>query len=174
MTRAQLETLIETVEARSTNMHSYFHGPQHWRCVSRVGIELARETPGADKLVALLFGLFHDAMRENDDHDPEHGMRGAALLRQLSTDGLVPITESQRGYIHYACATHTEAPPTTSPPVGVCYDADRLNLWRVFVTPKEKYISTVAGRWMVLTQATEHMHTQPLEWSDVLDYFFRR
>lgn len=92
MIRGELEGLIARVEARSTSRDSYLHGSQHWRCVSLLGVRIARETVGGDALVAFLFGLFHDAMRENDDDDPDHGRRGAALLRELFAQGGVPIT----------------------------------------------------------------------------------
>lgn len=64
MTRPQMERMIEAVEEASANRESLCHGPQHWRCVSLVGGRLSDMTPGADTLVAFLFGLFHDAMRE--------------------------------------------------------------------------------------------------------------
>ena len=42
---------------------------------------LAEET-GSDERVAAYFALFHDARRFNDDHDPDHGQRGADLAAQ--------------------------------------------------------------------------------------------
>jgi uncharacterized protein len=172
MTREEIACLIDTVEGASSNRHSFMHGPQHWRCVSLLGIELARETPGADPLVALLFGLFHDAMREGDHEDPEHGPRGAELFRKFWQTGLIPVTEEQAGAIIFACRTHTEADPTTDPVSGVCYDADRLNLWRCGTQPRGKYLSTEGGRRRALYCTTEHLHSTPLDWSDVLDLYF--
>ena len=48
---------------------------------------------GADREVVLLFALFHDSMRLNDGHDPEHGKRGSALARELA--GLLPLGPGQ-------------------------------------------------------------------------------
>ncbi|MBC8137763.1 MAG: hypothetical protein H8F28_17930 [Fibrella sp.] len=169
MTRVELQSVIAKVEIRSSNLVSAFHGPQHWRCVSLIGIQIARQTMGGDPLVAFLFGLFHDAMRENEDEDPEHGTRGAALLRELAADGLIPITTEQRYFVLRACETHTTAPPTTTVPIGVCYDADRLTLWRVGTTPDEKYLSTLTGKEKARSCATKEMHGKPLEWNDVLN-----
>ena len=172
MTREQLETLIDAVERRSTNMGSYVHGPRHWRCVSLVGVRLARRTPGADALVAFLFGLFHDAMRENDDMDFGHGVRGASLASDLSLEGLLPLDDAHWESLIHACRTHTEAGITTRALVGVCYDADRLNLWRVGTRPSPLYLSTEAGREMARRNATEHLHDSPLTWGDVLNELF--
>ncbi|MBC7807244.1 MAG: hypothetical protein H7145_13975 [Akkermansiaceae bacterium] len=174
MTRAELHNLIAQVEARSTNFVSTYHGPQHWRCVSLIGIQIARETTGGDPLVAFLFGLFHDAMRENEDDDPRHGARGAALLRELAAQGPVPLSLQQRYYVLHACETHTSAPPTTVVPVGVCYDADRLTLWRVGITPDETYLSTQVGKELARSHSTRERHEKLLTWTDVLDVLFSR
>lgn len=173
MTREQLEALIESVESLSTNLVSHHHGPQHWRCVSRLGIELARETPGADPLVALLFGLFHDAMRENEFDDPEHGPRAAKLLKALHGVGLIPLSSTQMAKVSIACITHTESPPTPDPMVGVCYDADRLTLWRVGIRPSVEYLSTRGGARRAEDGSTESLHRTPLTWREILDDYFR-
>jgi hypothetical protein len=62
---------------------SSIHGESHWRRVAEVGLELARETPGADARVVLLFALWHDALRRNDSDDWEHGARVATLIENL-------------------------------------------------------------------------------------------
>ena len=172
MTRGELEMLIARVEARSTSRDSFLHGSHHWRCVSLLGIGIARQTVGGDALVAFLFGLFHDAMRENDDDDPDHGKRGAALLREFFAQGWLPILSAQLYFVLYACETHTTAPPTTRMPVGVCYDSDRLTLWRVGVTPDAAYLSTAFGQEQARLRRTKGLHGQPLEWSAVLDVLF--
>jgi len=170
MTRQQIERLIEATEEVSSSRESACHGPQHWRCVSLVGVRLCDVTRGADTLVAFLFGLFHDAMRLNDWDDPGHGARGAALLRRFYDEGLVPISVPQFEATVLACQTHTEAAPTKRAVLGVCYDADRLNLWRVCVRPEPAYLSTNAGKEMARTNATEHLHGTPRTWSAVLGH----
>ncbi len=59
------------------------HGIGHWARVLENGLRLA-EAAGANPEFVSLFAIFHDSQRLNDDHDPEHGLRGAefaALLR---------------------------------------------------------------------------------------------
>lgn len=159
--------LTAVVEAHSTNLASTLHGPQHWRCVALVGLRLVKVTPGARADVAFLFGLFHDAMRVNDDEDPGHGRRGADLARRLVASGEAPIPEEILTPLLFACETHTEAGPTRDPVVGACYDADRLNLWRVGIEPRARYLSTAAAPGMI--PSTRDLHNHPLAWSDVLD-----
>lgn len=172
MTRTDLETLIRAVEEGSTSRDSEDHGPQHWRCVALTGIRLARQTPGASPLIAFLFGLFHDARRENDYWDPGHGERGAQLAETFQARGLLTLLEQNFADLLLACKTHTEADPTDNPVIGICYDADRLNLWRVRVRPNSDFLSTDAGKASCRAQDTRFLHWSPLSWSQVLDTLF--
>lgn len=170
MDRDALLALAPLVESRATNKGSTLHGPQHWRCVSLVGVRLARLTPGADPLVAFLFGLFHDSRRVNDGTDPDHGRRGARLLREMAAAGEAAIPPQILERVAFACETHTEAGPTSDPVVGVCYDADRLNLWREGTRPLPRYLSTPAGKGM--TETYRDLHWTPLTWAEVVEESF--
>ncbi len=46
----------------------------------------------------------------------------------------------------FACEEHTNGGVCANPTVGVCWDADRLNLWRVGITPDPLFLSTRAAR----------------------------
>jgi hypothetical protein len=48
-----------------------------------------------------------------------------------------------------ACRDHNGGPPTSDPTLGVCWDADRINIWRVGITPREEFLSTKPGRALV-------------------------
>ena len=170
MEKDALIALAALVGSRATNKGSTLHGPQHWRCVSLVGIRLARLTPGADPLVASLFGLFHDAGRVNDGDDPDHGRRGARLLREMAASGELGIPPEILEEVAFACATHTEAGSTSDPAIGACYDADRLNLWREGIRPLPRYLSTAAGKGMI--EECHELHWTPLTWKRVVDELF--
>src|SRR5829696_4721463 len=75
--------LVAAILERSTGKDSSLHGESHWKRVAAAGLELLPETPGADPALVFLFALFHDSMRLNDNHDPMHGPRGAALAKEL-------------------------------------------------------------------------------------------
>jgi hypothetical protein len=125
--------------------HSY-HGKWHWEKVERNAATLAKNTKGADRTVVQLFALIHDCKRENEDHDPDHGHRAAAYARELFKEGLLNISESQLELLCEACKYHNDGQVSSDPTIGVCWDADRLDLPRVGITPNPNLLSTQAGK----------------------------
>ena len=136
---------MAAVLERSTGKDSSLHGEEHWRRVAAAGLALLPETLAADPTVVFLFALFHDSMRFNDGHDPLHGPRGAALARELR-GGAFDLEDAEMGLLGSACEEHTNGGVGSDPTVGVCWDADRLNLWRVGIRPDPRLLSTEAAR----------------------------
>jgi len=128
------------------NGHMSVHGPWHWEKVEKNALILAKKTPGADKLVAQLFALIHDTKRQNEDEDPEHGHRSAVYAEELFKQGKLDITESQLAVLMEACKFHNDGQITDDPTIGVCWDADRLDLTRVGIIPNPELLSTQAGK----------------------------
>jgi uncharacterized protein len=108
------------------------------------GYALGSATDGADPEVVGLFALFHDSMCVNDGHDPDHGRRGSALARELA--GLLPLERWQLEQLTMACDGHADGFVSDDPTVGVCWDADRLDLPRVGIRPEATFLSTAAAR----------------------------
>jgi uncharacterized protein len=125
---------------------SGIHGPGHWRRVRANGLALAALTEGADAAVVELFALLHDSRRLNDNHDPEHGPRAAALARHLAATTLLPLDTARLDLLAEACARHTDGDITSDPAIGCCWDADRLELARLDIPPDARYLSTAAAR----------------------------
>jgi uncharacterized protein len=96
-------------------------------------------------MVLVLFAVLHDARRIGDDHDPQHGERAAALARSLDL-GRFGVREDQLAVLEIACRDHTTGGVSNDPTIGTCWDADRLLLWRVGITPEARYMSTKPGR----------------------------
>lgn len=122
MDEQQSALLREAVFSASTGGDSYHHGERHWRAVAHAGLQLAPSLPGSRPLVILLFALFHDAMRENEYTDPEHGLRGAELSRQLRADELLQLEDRDSELLTRLAETTTAASsPTTrrSEPAGM-------------------------------------------------------
>ena len=142
---------------------SKFHGEDHWRHVASIGLELAAQTPGCDATVVLLFAVLHDAQRVGDDHDPGHGARGAALARSLDL-GRLGYTAEQLALVEAACRDHTGGGVSADPTIGACWDADRLTLWRVGITPAARYMSTVSGKEAA---AAGRRFTGATDWSEI-------
>jgi uncharacterized protein len=100
-------------------------------------------------------------MRENDSVDPQHGPRAAAFALELHAEGLLGTTPAQLETLRYACFEHTNGLVSDDPTVGACWDADRLDLPRVGVTPDPDLFSTERGR------SGTHVTPEPPEWLEL-------
>jgi uncharacterized protein len=141
-----LGALVDAVLAVATHRDSMLHGEAHWRCVAWTGLALWPEVARCDAAVLFMFSLLHDTQRLNDGHDPEHGLRAAELARRLHGEGLFRLPGEGLEMLCHACAEHTSGGVSSDPTVGACWDADRLNLWRVKVRPDPQWLSTAAGK----------------------------
>lgn len=120
------------------------HGFGHWMRVRANGLRLAQET-GADVGVVALFALLHDVMRQNDSRDPGHGARAAELACSLRSRYL-RLDDVQFAHLTYACTYHTDGLTEAHVTVQTCWDADRLDLGRVDITPDPKLLCTEAAK----------------------------
>ena len=153
-----VEPLLAQVRTRSTGIGSHVHGEYHWRTVGANGLWLAEPLPDADTFVIFLFALLHDSMRLNDSVDPQHGPRAATFATELHGEGLLGTTPAQLETLQYACFEHTNGLTSDDPTVGCCWDADRLDLPRVGITPDPQRFST------------ERAHEGPPEFGDPPDW----
>ena len=158
--------LIDAVLERSTGKDSFLHGESHWRRVAAAGLALLPETPGADPPLVFLFALFHDSMRLNDGHDPLHGPRGAALARDLRGEAF-DLEDAEMGVLGFACEEHTNGGVGRDATVGVCWDADRLNLWRVGIKPDSGLLSTEAARNGGRIAWARRLQREHVAWEDL-------
>jgi uncharacterized protein len=156
-----LDPLLAAVRERSTGIDSRIHGELHWRTVGANGLWLAHSLESADTRVVLLFALLHDTMRLNDGHDPDHGRRAAAFAGELHAEGQLGIAASQLDLLVHACAEHADGTVSSDPTVGACWDADRLDLPRVGITPRPELFSTDAAR------SGDHPPAEAASWSEL-------
>jgi uncharacterized protein len=134
----------QIVEGFSLDLQD-IHGIHHWARVFENGRRLSALT-GADPLVVELFAVFHDCRRLNDGDDPAHGRRGGGLARTLRKRGILVLTDDQCELLDYACAHHSDGLTEADVTVQTCWDADRLDLGRVWVTPDPRYLCTPAAK----------------------------
>ncbi len=138
------DTLWPSVLAESPHCHSFVvHGIDHWKRVERNACILASRT-GADLSVVRLFALFHDCQRENEGFDADHGKR-AAQYALTKRGQWFDLSDEQFDLLHYACTWHTHGRHHVDPTIGTCWDADRLDLGRVGITPDPAFMSTAFG-----------------------------
>lgn len=124
-----------------------YHGVVHWARVLENGLRVAEEN-GADQEVVTLFALFHDARRVNEDRDPGHGQRGGELARALRGT-LVHLDDTRFELLYEACRLHTDGHTEADPTLQACWDADRLDLGRVGITPMPHRLCTDAARRLI-------------------------
>jgi uncharacterized protein len=139
--------LWDLAASESAAAASRIHGMSHWRRVERNGLWLAQHC-GADTAVVRLFAAFHDSQRIDDDEDPLHGSRAARYLDAMRIR-VACLDEARFGLLLEACAAHSEGERHSDPTIGACWDADRLDLWRVGIEPEARYLSTQAAREIV-------------------------
>lgn len=120
------------------------HGVAHWARVLENGLMLAEET-GADPAVVRLFALLHDSRRVAECADPEHGPRAAEFARSLR-GRLFDLPDAAFDRLCRACAGHTRERTDPDVTVRTCYDADRLDLGRVGITPDPRHLCTPEAR----------------------------
>lgn len=157
MTRAweDLDRLVDAVEERSTHLGSRIHGVDHWRAVGAAAASLADavdrdavddESARPDRELLLLFALLHDAKREDDGRDLEHGPRAAVLLEELRDAGLIVLADDRAAVLSEALAEHTNGTLSGDPTIAVSWDADRLLIHRVGLVPDARFCSTAEAR----------------------------
>jgi uncharacterized protein len=152
---------------RSRIKNSRIHGTGHWKRVALIGLELAAETPGADADVCLLSGLLHDAMRENDDHDPGHPERAVEFARRLRRLGVFSLSDARMKKLEEALRDHEKGRTSRDPTVGAAWDADRLCLPRVNIKPDNRLLSTSLGKDPEFKAWAKRLQDTRLSWETV-------
>lgn len=138
--------LIKTIKDQFILDINSIHGLFHWEKVKEIGDYLAKYTR-ADKEIVRLFAYLHDAKRESEDYDPDHGLRAAGYAQMLFDRGFLPLDQEQLDKLKYACTRHSEHNAQSDDiTVQTCWDADRLDLCRLGITPDSKFLYTEIGK----------------------------
>jgi uncharacterized protein len=120
------------------------HGAPHWARVLENGRRLS-ETTGAQREIIELFAVFHDSGRINEGVDDGHGRRGSRLAKKLR-DVTYELDDKAFELLIQACDLHTEGYLDGDITLRACWDADRLDLGRVGITPREEKLCTDGAR----------------------------
>ncbi|MCE5175840.1 MAG: pentapeptide repeat-containing protein [Bacteroidales bacterium] len=125
---------------------SDIHGLSHWKNVERNAILLAEKT-GADLQALKVFAYVHDMCRENDGGDPDHGLRASRYLKKYAVTFLNGMDDSIIHRLCFACEHHTDMQRSGDLLIDTCFDADRLDLTRVGITPDPAKMATDVGAY---------------------------
>ena len=128
------------------DLHDPLHGLAHWSRVWFHGRALAAALD-LNPAVLAWFAFLHDSQRQNNGSDPRHGPRAAAFAWRLRRQGM--IADLDQGEFERLCEAmrlHSDHARTTDPLICACWDADRLDLGRVNITPDPKRLCTDFAR----------------------------
>jgi len=159
--------LIQAIRQQYRLPWNGIHGAAHWARVLENGWCVA-ESSGANREVVALFAVFHDACRWNEDHDPEHGRRGAALAAMYRGQ-FFELSDPNFLILQTACSLHTTGRTHPDITVQTCWDADRLDLMRVGIQPDPRFLCTLKAKqpdmivWAVERSCREHIPSFALE-----------
>lgn len=120
------------------------HGVSHWDRVARNADVLI--TSDVDELVVKAFAYIHDVERVNDSDDLQHGPRAAMLVDEIRSSELSFLNDQEIEQLKEACRLHTLRHRTEDATINACFDADRLDLERVGITPNPDKMATIQGR----------------------------
>jgi len=140
----QLKQLVRAILEEYALPQQGVHGVSHWARVLENGIRLAKVT-NANIEVVQLFAVLHDAKRENEAVDDDHGRRGAEYAARLRGD-LFDLPDHDFNLLYTACAQHTDGLVEADITIQTCWDADRLDLGRVEIEPEPQKLCTDAAK----------------------------
>ena len=122
--------------------------------------------PDVDGLVLLLFAMIHDSQRVNDGYDPLHGARAASFAPAFAS----LLEPAQLDVLAEACHDHADGSVSSHPTIGACFDADRLNLWRIGIAPSASLLSTAIARERGTIAWASGLEAAPVpSWSELGD-----
>jgi uncharacterized protein len=138
--------LANAIIASSPNSDSQWHGMAHWLAVARAGLEILDAGQEGDAAVVFAFALLHDSQRHAESFDSEHGQRAADLARRLNDAGELTLDAARLETLCAALVDHDAGQTAQDPTIAACWDADRLTLARLGVTPDPGLLSSEQAR----------------------------
>lgn len=139
-----LPVIVHTILEEYALAPNGAHGVAHWARVMVNGLRLA-EVTGANVEVVQLFAIFHDSRRAMEARDPQHGSLAAAFATDLRGQ-VFELPDHELSLLCQACIGHTHKRTHSDITIQTCWDADRLDLGRVGVTPVPNRLCTEAAR----------------------------
>jgi uncharacterized protein len=122
------------------------HGMPHWSRVFWHGRALARELD-VDPCLPAWFAFLHDSQRHDDSFDPGHGGRAADFAVELRQRGVLTELDGRRfEQLCEAMRLHSDGHTESEPGIVACWDADRLDLGRIGITPEPHRLCTAPAR----------------------------
>jgi len=136
--------LIEVIRKEFVLPRDGIHGASHWARVRDNGLRIAKLTDAHFEVVEL-FAFLHDSKRLNDGVDPDHGRRAAESAKTFR-GSLIKLSDEDLKLLVFACEYHSDGLTEADITVQTYWDADRLDLGRIGVKPKARYLCTSVAK----------------------------
>lgn len=143
------------------------HGVAHWDRVATFGLLIAEDNKTVDLDVIIAFAYLHDAERRDNGYDVEHGLRASKFINTIRTSLLKEMNDEQIAKLKRACELHTTEHRTGDITIDTCFDADRMDLLRVGITPIAERMATKRG-----AEAVSNPDYSDWYWKHVDEDFF--
>lgn len=140
-----LQKIINYVSKISS--FSKLHWIEHWKRVEKNGILLAKNNSEVNLKVVRYFAYLHDSCRKSDDEDLLHGKYSSKLCEKLRSTLLKDLTNQEFYQLKTACEFHTIKSYIGDITIDTCFDADRLDLTRVWIKPISEKMATKKGKF---------------------------
>ena len=151
MTTVITNQLIQDIRSEFRLDWRGLHGASHWARVRTNGLTIASSN-GASKHVIEYFAFLHDVCRLSDGRDREHGPRAAAFAKDIRKKH-IDLADHEFALLIQAIRGHTTEALHENLTVNTCWDADRLDLTRLGITPDPERLCTDAGRQLAQLRA---------------------
>lgn len=145
--------LIEAIRSEFRLDWRGIHGANHWARVRTNGLTIA-ESNGANKRVVEYFSFLHDVCRLTEGRDHDHGPRAVVFARSLRKH-FIELSDDEFELLESAIEGHTHQTIHHNLTVNTCWDADRLDLPRVGITPDPSRLCTDVGRQLATLRARD-------------------
>lgn len=143
--------------------NSMLHGVAHWTRVHRYGLLLAEtlELSESEKIAVALFGWTHDLARTDDGGGNQHSIDGAEYVAHVTNTLFSDFPKDTLTIVQNAIRYHSDGMNAEEAlyslslandsswsrsailnTIGCCWDADRLDLLRLGIVPRESKMST--------------------------------
>ena len=104
--------------------------------------------PGRHVEVVTLFALFHDSRRRNEATTSGTVFEGRSMPGRY-VDRLIHLDDRNFELLYEACRLHTDGLTEGDITLQTCWDADRLDLGRVGITPSPHLLCSDAARELI-------------------------
>ena len=100
-----------------------------------------------DPAILAWFAYLHDSQRHNDHRDSQHGHRAADFATRLRRSRVISeLDDPAFERLCEAMRLHSDGHTEGDPALRACWDADRLDLWRVGIEPDPELLCTAHAR----------------------------